>query len=392
MKHFALFVVVVATVATFSVLYAPQPILPLLSAEFSTTPSRTALLISVPLLCLGIAPVAYGYVIEAVSPRNLLRVAVALLGLSQAAIALTDGFAAMLAWRTFQGLLIPGIFTSLVTYCASLAAPEQVRRYVAIYIASTILGGFAGRALTGVLASALEWRWVFFGWAVLLFVVWLLLLRLPPGVGARREVLSFALVRKVMREPVFKQIYLLIFIVFFVFASILNYLPFRLKEVDAGISELAIGLAYGGYLIGIAIALGSTRIAVVVGGESRAVIAGMILCVLGTAMLLVAQTAVIYGAIFVLCAGMFLVHSLMSGYLNHLASASRGVVNGLYISFYYAGGALGVYLPGHLYRLFGWWVYVGLLLAMLSVSLSLAWRLNPVSTPSILSGRSTGRE
>lgn len=264
-----------------------------------------------------------------------------------------------------------------MTYCASLAAPGQVRRYVAIYIASTILGGFTGRALTGVLASAFEWRWVFLGWAGLLFLVWLLLLRLEADVGARRESLSFEVIRKVLRERVFRRSYLLIFLMFFVFASILNYLPFRLKEVDEGISELAIGLAYGGYLVGIVIALGSSRIASVVGGESRAVVLGMMLCVLGTGMLFTAQTVVIYGAMFVLCAGMFLVHSLMSGYLNHLASASRGVVNGLYISFYYAGGALGVYLPGHLYRHFGWGAYLTVLLGMLSVSLVLACRLHP---------------
>ena len=46
-----------------------------------------------------------------------------------------------------------------------------------------------------------------------------------------------------------------------------------------------------------------------------------------------------------------------------------------------AGGALGVYLPGHLYRHFGWWVYVTLLVGMLGVSLLLAWRVQPADEP-----------
>jgi len=38
------------------------------------------------------------------------------------------------------------------------------------------------------------------------------------------------------------------------------------------------------------------------------------------------------------------------------------VVNGIYLAFYYSGGVLGSYLPGFVYRCFGWSSFVSILL------------------------------
>ena len=73
---------------------------------------------------------------------------------------------------------------------------------------------------------------------------------------------------------------------------------------------------------------------------------------------------------------MFLLHSVLSAFLNHLESARKGLVNGLYVSAYYAGGALGSYFPGFVYQWFGWSAFVGLLASLVVglVGLSLALR------------------
>jgi len=44
--------------------------------------------------------------------------------------------------------------------------------------------------------------------------------------------------------------------------------------------------------------------------------------------------------------------------VNHNARSLGGVVNGLYVSCYYAGGALGAWLMGYVYELFGWTTFV----------------------------------
>jgi len=40
--------------------------------------------------------------------------------------------------------------------------------------------------------------------------------------------------------------------------------------------------------------------------------------------------------------------------MNQLATENRAVANGLYISIYYTGAALGSYLPGLIYQSAGW--------------------------------------
>ena len=53
---------------------------------------------------------------------------------------------------------------------------------------------------------------------------------------------------------------IVIFLLFFVFASILNFIPFRLKSLDPTISESALSLVYLGYLSGSLIAFHGARI------------------------------------------------------------------------------------------------------------------------------------
>lgn len=50
-------------------------------------------------------------------------------------------------------------------------------------------------------------------------------------------------------------------------------------------------------------------------------------------------------------------------------------MNGLYIAFYYAGGAIGSFLPGFLYHGFGWYVYLGSLALVVGLAGSLLWGL-----------------
>jgi YNFM family putative membrane transporter len=56
-------------------------------------------------------------------------------------------------------------------------------------------------------------------------------------------------------------------------------------------------------------------------------------------------------------------------------SQNKGAVNGLYVAFYYGGGAVGSYLPGYAYRNFGWGGFMTVLIVVLVIALLLAVRL-----------------
>jgi YNFM family putative membrane transporter len=60
---------------------------------------------------------------------------------------------------------------------------------------------------------------------------------------------------------------------------------------------------------------------------------------------------------FVICGGMFFVQAVALGTMNKLATENRAVANGLYLSIYYTGAALGSYVPGLIYQHAGWAVF-----------------------------------
>ena len=134
-------VILLSTVLTLSALYVPQPLLPVLAKQFSVSRELAALLTTIVFIPLSLAPLVYGYLLEAVPAKRILRIAMLLLGLSSLALAFVDSYSWMLGGRLFQGLLIPALLTALMTYTSQSAAQGDMQRAMAWYIGATIAGG-----------------------------------------------------------------------------------------------------------------------------------------------------------------------------------------------------------------------------------------------------------
>lgn len=349
------------TFVAFCALYAPQPILPRLAEEFGVSASDASLLISATLLPLGLAPIVYGYLIEAVPARLLLLYAIGMLIVGQLMFGIAQSYWFLLAARILEGLSFPAIFTAIMTYFSTATTQDSVRRIIGYYVAVTICGGFAGRLFSGLIASNFGWRFTFYLLATSLTVAWFAVLGLSRKTKIDFTKLDRNAIMDVLREAKYRNGLLVIFFVFFVFASILNALPFRLRETTPDISDFMISMVYAGYLIGVLIALQSWRISSLLGGDIRVVQIGIGLLSLTTAAFAISGTTFALVNMFGFVAGMFMVHSILSGFLNHISTRRKGVVNGLYISFYYAGGAIGSWLPTVIYSRFGWNVFIALL-------------------------------
>jgi MFS transporter, YNFM family, putative membrane transport protein len=368
-------VILFATILALSALYAPQPLLPVIAAQFAVSLEAAAALTTVTFIPLSIAPLAYGYLLEKVSALRLLRGAVLLLGLSEIAFFFVPTFTGLLALRLFQGLLIPAMLTALMTRLSLTTPVAALPRAMAWYVGATILGGFLGRALSGVIASALGWRAPFLLLAGSLLLCYFLLRRLPadplltgarPKAGAALEILS---------RPLYRQVYLLIFCLFLVFAAIMNFIPFRLTEISDQASEWRIGLMYSGYLMGLLTALGAVAISRRLGGEINAMRLGLLVFAMALLGLSAGRVEALFLVMFLFCGAMFLVHATASGFLNRQSPQRKGIVNGLYVSFYYAGGAIGSFVPGLVYRRYNWIAVLFFLLIFALLALVAACRL-----------------
>jgi YNFM family putative membrane transporter len=365
----------IATFVAFCTLYTPQPLLPLLAREFSVSPGDAGLLMTVTLLPLGIAPVVYGYFLQAIPAKSMLSVALVLLMLNQFAFYLVEEFWQLIALRSIQGLLLPAIFTALMTYCASMAPKGQIRKTMGWYIAATILGGFSGRIISGYFASSFTWQMAFVvpGFMLILPIVLLRYASSDAKISFAR--LDSRTVSRVLRNHTFRYIYAAIFALFFVYAGILNVLPFRLQDIDASITPFQISSLYIGYLIGIPVAIFSERIISLFGDEKKGLLTGLLLNAVGLVGYLITDFSLLYLVMFAFSAGFFFIHSTLSGLVNHFAIEHKGVVNGLYVSIYYISGALGSWLPSYLYAWSGWHSLVIVFVGALGVTAWLIMKL-----------------
>lgn len=364
-KYSEILPIIFNTILALSVLYAPQPLLPLLSEQFNVSREAAAALTTVTFIPLALAPLFYGYLLETVSPVRVLKIAAPILTLTELLFAVTSSFPVLIVIRLIQGLLVPAMLTSLMTYLSGRATADTVQRVMAIYIAATIFGGFVGRAISGIVANLCGWRFSFLALALTLMIGFILLFQLPRTTEMKLVRPRPGALLEVLRQPGFLPLYLCVFCLFLIFAAVMNFLPFRLTELSDKADSMRIGLMYSGYTMGILTSLGAPWVVSRLKGEFRTIRFGLAFLGITLVGLAGPQIWLLFGMIFLFCAAMFLVHSTASGLVNRMAGSDhRGLTNGLYVAFYYAGGSVGSFAPGIVYRYCGWNGFLLLLIAV----------------------------
>lgn len=363
------------TVFTFCSLYATQPIQPLLAAEFQLTHFQALGFTTVMMAPLGIAPLLYGYVLEAFSAKVLLRWALVGLGVLNLLFACSTSAVALLFIRGMQGCIFPAIITSVVSYISYSSTSDNMQQRIGLYIGTTIFGGFFGRFVSGLGTQYFGWR-VFFVvlGCLLLLGVWLLR-DMTRDVKLEYKRPNASELLDILAQPSFLFTYLAIFCLFFVFAAMMNFLPFHVKELYPLKGEGGVGLLYLGYLVGMIISVNARRLITWFGSAKQAIFAGIGLIIVGCLFFLIEYYWILFFAMFIFCCGFFTVHPLLTGYVNRIAKDNKAIANGLYISFYYLGGTCGSFFPEFLYRGTGWGGFLTLLFAMLALSFVLVTRI-----------------
>jgi len=371
-------IIVFTTILSFSALYAPQPLLPILARQLSIDLPGASLLMTVVFIPLSLAPLFYGLLLGSITPKRMLQIAVPLLALAQLPFLFSDSFGVLLVTRLTQGLMIPAILTALMTFTAQGAG--ELQRSMSVYIASTITGGFAGRAVSGAMASWFGWRAPFLFLALSLLLAFFCLFKLPDRGEIKLLRPDPRRLLQLLAEPQLRTLYLVVFCFFCVFAAVMNFIPFRLTELQGAASELRIGLIYSGYMCGVATALGSAQICRKLGGEIPAIRYGLMVYAVALLGFFSGHVPLLFALMFLFCGAMFLVHSTCSSYLNKIGGSDKGMVNGLYVSSYYLGGMIGSYVPGLVYKSFGWGTFL-LTLALIVVAALLLMRSLKVPAP-----------
>ncbi len=390
---------VLAGLAAFGILYATQPVLPQIGAEYGVGPSRASLTVSATTgaLALGVLPMAALAVrIGRVrSMRGGLLLAVALTALA----AVAPSFPLLVGLRAATGLVLAGVVAVAMGHVGAEVEPRGLGSAMGLYVAGNSLGGVAGRVLASLVADGTSWRWgvaaVAAGGLVATLAFWWLLPEpvaeeesaAPEGTGGAFRVL--------LRRPALLALLLVPVTLMGGFVTVYNYLSYRLVAAPFDLPVAVVGLVFLAYLAGTGSSTIAGRAADAV-GRPRVILVAVLVMAAGLALTLPDRLALVVVGLVVFTGGFFAAHATASGWAPVVGAPYGTRASALYVAGYYAGSSIFGTLLGGAWSAGGWPALVGgvgalVLVGMLAAVTVAVQTRTEISSPSRAPASSSSR-
>lgn len=374
--------VVLAGFTAFLDLYATQPLLPLLMRVFDTTHARVSLTVTASTVAVALAAPAVGRLADLVGRKRVIVGSAFGLAAATALAATAPTLTWFLVWRFVQGLMTPGIFAITIAYIHDEWPVTHAGRASGAYVSGTVFGGFCGRALVGLVASAAGWQTAFVALAgvnllaAAALAAWLpaeTQRSAPPPSGHGRSMLSLLGNRQLAVTNMVG------FCVLFSQVAVFTYVTFYLSDPPFGLSTAGLGWLFIVYLVGAAVVPIAGRW-IDVRGYRTTLSIGVGVGMVGALLTLTPWLTTIVAGLALVGTGVFVAQATASSYIGTVTMRDRGLAVGLYSTAYYVGGSLGAALPSIFWLSGGWLACVLLVLAVQTATVVLAlsfWRSAP---------------
>jgi predicted MFS family arabinose efflux permease len=377
--------VVTAGFAAFLNLYPPQALLPQIEEALRVGSGGATMTVAAgPLSVALLAPFA-GIVTDIVGRARMMAIAMTGLGLATILSGTASSLGEMLFWRFACGLFVPGIVAAAAGSLGDDPDPRHAARAAGHYIAGTVLGGFSGRFLAGLVTEYLGWRAAFYvigGLTLALLPLVIPGMRLAglPHVPSRpREALRAAASH--LRNRRLVAAFGIGFGLLFSLVATFTYAALHLAAPPYSLSPAAIGTMFAAYLVGVVLTPFTGRW-VSAHGRSTVATAAMAFAILGIVLTLAGGALVIIAGLAVSCGGIFMLQALATGFVPTAASHAKSAAVGLYTSAYYFGGSVGAIAPALVWQRFGWPGCVGFIVVVHLALLGVArWLWSPHHPP-----------
>lgn len=377
--------------ATLTMLYAPQPLLPALANTYALHPANATLAISVTTagLLLGVIPVAilaHHYERRTVIVASLLA-ATFFGGLT----VLAPTWPILLILRGLQGIALAGVPATATAYAAEIHGVTRAGLMSGLFVAGSTVGGLSGRFFAGVLADVGGWRAGLCGVTVVAGLATLGSRVLLPRI-ARAESMKQRYVRPIHficrtrstwsrtlsalwqeADSLQIQLCLIALLMMTAFSATYNVLSFRLTSAPYSLSQGALGLVFLVYLAGTVASTFSGRLSDQLPRKYLLVTATLVLA-LGAGLTLATPLILVIVGLALLTGGFFATHGIASGWTSVAARGQRSTAAARYTVWYYAGTTLGGPVGGTAYG-HGQWTATALIVmsfALIAAAVGLA--------------------
>jgi predicted MFS family arabinose efflux permease len=369
------FPIVLAGFTAFLDLYATQPLLPLLSRVFGATHVAAGLTVTASTVAVALGAPWVGRLGDIAGRKRVIVGSAFALAAATALAATSSTLAQLIVWRFAQGLCTPGIVAITIAYIHEQWPASHAGRATSAYVSGTVVGGFCGRALAGLVAADASWQAAFVVLAGLnLAAATALAIWLPrehPSRKAPGDAASGRPVRDLLRNRRLLATNAVGFCVLFSLVAMFTYITFHLEAPPFGLSTAALGSLFVVYLIGAVVTPVAGRW-VDRYGHRAGLAGGMTAGVVGALLTLTPWLPAIVAGLSLISTGVFISQATASSYIGVVTSRDRGLAVGLYSSCYYAGGSLGAALPGLFWDSGGWVACVTLVVAVQLLTIAIA--------------------
>ncbi|QJI36069.1 MFS transporter [Pseudomonas sp. ADAK13] len=355
--------------AAFLNLYATQSILQTFATSFQVSARAAVWSITVTTLAVALTAPFVSRLTGRFEQRTVISVAALLLAVPALMTAYATSFAELLVWRFIEGMLIPVVFATSVAYIGDRWRGGTVTEVTSLYVAGTVLGGFAGRFVTGVMTEYVGWREAFELLAVLSLMVGgfiqFLLPDNPPRVARPSTTWS-----DVLGTPLLAA-YAVGFCVLFSQVATFTYAGLYLSQAPFDLGPAALGTIYMVFLLALVVIPVAGRLSKS-RPQSELLTAAAALGVCGSALTLLPSLWCIVLGLALSSTGVFLAQAAASAFTTATARHNKAGAVGLYLTCYYLGGSFGAIVPALIWGRWGWVGCVALIIGFQLLSLLIA--------------------
>ena len=372
----AILACMLAGMCTFLNVYCTQPLLPYLQSLYHASEIEVSLTVSATILAVAIAAPFVGMMAESIGRKKVIVPCLYALTVPTMLVATSRNLHELIFWRFMQGLFVPGVIAVIMAYIGDEFPSSHVGRAMAAYVSGTVLGGFSGRYISGVVAHH-------FGWSDAFIVIGLINLagavivqnQLPPArnfVRSKNWRGSVADAGQHLHNPRLVAVFGMAFAVLFSLVGAFTYANFHLARPPYRLNSQQLGSVSFVYLLGVVITPFAGRFLDRFGMRLTAIVA-LSFTTVGLLLTLSRPLPLIVAGLAVFSSGIFIFQAVGTVQTGVVAGRARSSAAGLYVTFYYVGGSLGAIVTGWTWQAGGWPPCVFLLMGVAGLALALAF-------------------
>lgn len=353
--------VAAAGLASFALLYAPQPVLPQIAAQYGLEPGGASLAVSAATGALAVVVVPVAAWSQRIGRRPVIVVSVLAAAVFGLLLPFSPTYESFLILRVLQGAAVAGVPAATMAYLADELS-TNLGRAVGAMVAGNSAGGMIGRLLAGTTADWLGWRGALATAGMFGLVCAVVVVVVLPR--ARQRPSRSAGLKTALSDPVLLRLYGVAMLTVGAFVSLYNVVGFRLAGLPSWLSSLVFLV----YAVGGAASATAGRLADRYG---RGWILLMSLAVAAVGAVIAIPLVPVGLAVFT--AGFFAAHATASGWVGARApERARGQAAGLYLCGFYVGSSVLGTAGSAAFGAGGWGALTAVVLGWLGIAAALA--------------------